>query len=209
MTHSAPLALLFLLRTWWRMLLPILLLAGLALPSVRAEGIVVTSAQLELDSEADSGWVLAADFDISLTPRVQEAVSRGVTLYFVIDFELHRARWYWWDQQTARASQTWRLSYHALTRQYRLSQEGLQLRFNTLEEALRSLTRSRNWRVVEKEKVGLGNQYEAQVRMRLDTTLLAKPLQFNAITSSDWSLSSNWKRFGFVPQLPEKPSEPK
>lgn len=198
----------FLRRRLLLLLLPGLLLGGLLSP-VYAEGIAITNARLEPDSEAEDGWVLAADFEINLTPRVQEAVSRGVTLYFVLDFELHRARWYWWDEHTVNASQTWRLSYHALTRQYRLSQEGLQLRFNTLEEALRTLTRSRNWRVVEKEKVHLGTEYQAQVRLRLDTTLLAKPLQVNAITNSDWSLSSGWKRFTFVPQLPEKPNEPK
>lgn len=185
------------------------LLGGFTLVEARAEGIVVTHASLETDREAEGGWVLSADFDISLTPRVQEAVSRGVTLYFVIDFELHRSRWYWWNEHTVSASQTWRLSYHALTRQYRLSLEGLQLRFNTLEEALRSLTRSRNWRVVEKENIRLGDNYEAQVRMRLDTTLLAKPLQLNAITSSDWNLSSGWKRFGFVPQLSDKAGDSK
>lgn len=181
----------------------------LLVTDIRAESIAVTNANLQPDPENDGGWVLSADFDIALTPRVEEAVSHGITLYFVIDFELIRPRWYWWDDHVATTSQIWRLSYHALTRQYRLSLEGLQLHFNSLEDALRSLTHVRNWRVLDKDSVLPGKTYQAQVRIRLDTTLLAKPLQLSAITSSDWNLASEWKYFDFIPSPTLKTDLPK
>ena len=57
----------------------------------------------------------------------------------------------------------------------------------TLEEALNVLKRVRNWRVVDRS-LDLSNvEYDAAVRMRLDTTLLPKPFQLSALTSRDSS----------------------
>src|SRR2546430_10077923 len=43
----------------------------------------------------------------------------GVPLYFRVDFELKRPRWYWVDEKAASKRLQLRLSYHALSRQYR------------------------------------------------------------------------------------------
>jgi hypothetical protein len=32
------------------------------------------------------------------TARLDEAIAKGITLYFVVDFELTRSRWYWLDE---------------------------------------------------------------------------------------------------------------
>ena len=37
--------------------------------------------------------------------------------------------------------------------------------------------------------------YEAALRMRLDTSLLPKPFQLSALTSRDLHLESGWERF--------------
>jgi hypothetical protein len=37
--------------------------------------------------------------------------------------------------------------------------------------------------------------YEAALRMRLDTTLLPKPFQLSALTSRELHLESPWRRF--------------
>ena len=39
------------------------------------------------------------EFDITFSPRLEEAVNRGVPLYFVVEFELARPRWYWFDEK--------------------------------------------------------------------------------------------------------------
>ncbi|MCK7490978.1 MAG: DUF4390 domain-containing protein [Comamonadaceae bacterium] len=72
----------------------------------------------------EDGFVLNAEFQVELNPRLEEVVARGVPLYIVADFEPRRPRWYWFDEVVAQRSLTWRLSYHALTRQYRLSTGG-------------------------------------------------------------------------------------
>lgn len=173
--------------------------AALALlpPAARAEGIEVRTARLEPSAE---GWQLAADFGLTLPARLEEAVNRGVMLHFVVEFELIRPRWYWFDESVASATLTYRLSYHALTRQYRLALSGIAQSFPELSEVLGVMSRVRGWRVLEPEQARPGTPYEAQVRMRLDTAQLPKPFQVNALTNREWTLSSEWKRFRFNPE---------
>ena len=163
-----------------------------------ADSIEILRASLEptVDGEA---WALSADMALELGTRLIEAVNRGVPLYFVADFVLVRPRWWWFDERMVDVSQTWRLSYHALTRQYRLLLNGLQQPFDTLDEALAALSRMRGWRVIERERAR-GGTFEASVRMRLDVSQLPKPFQVSAITERDWNLQSEWKRFPFNPE---------
>ena len=68
-----------------------------------------------------SGWALDARFDFELNPNLEDAVNKGIPLYFTTDFELSRARWYWFDEQPVAVTQTIRLSFQPLTREYRVS----------------------------------------------------------------------------------------
>jgi hypothetical protein len=144
---------------------------------------------------AEDGLVLDADFSFELSPRLAEVVSNGVPLYFRVDFELTRRRWYWFDESAASSRLQLRLSYHALSRQYRLSTGLLQQSFASLDEALNVLKRIRNWLVVDRTVTFADADYEAAVRMRLDPALLPKPFQLSALTSRELQLESPWRRF--------------
>ena len=69
-------------------------------PAHSADAIEAQSVLLEPAPGGD-GWLLSADFTLALPARLEEAVSRGVALYFVLEFELNRPRWYWWDERSA------------------------------------------------------------------------------------------------------------
>src|SRR5436853_6140219 len=141
------------------------LLASLV-PLARADEISVRGAQLR---PVEDGLVLDADFDFELTPRLAEVVSGGVPLYFRVDFELTRRRWYWFDDTAAIKRLQLRLSYHALTRQYRLSTGLLQQSFATLDEALNVLKHLRNWLVADRPATFSDADYQAAVPMPLDS----------------------------------------
>lgn len=178
------------------------LLCALALGAAvaaHADEIEVADAYL---AATEDGVALAADFAFELNPRLAEVVTNGVPLYFVVEFELTRPRWYWFDEKAATKRIQSRLSYHALSRHYRLSTGVLQQNYPTLEEALNVLRRVRNWQVVDRTAGLADATYEAAVRMRLDVTLLPKPFQLSALTSRDFSLESPWKRFSFRPAAP-------
>lgn len=171
----------------------ILLLLALQAALVSAAEIDVRNIQLLANEEGS--YALSADFSVDFNPRLEEAVSKGLALHFLAEFELTRPRWYWFDEKVVRASQTWRLTYHALTRQYRLSTGALHQSFTSLDEALRVLSRLRNWTVIERDRVSVGEQFEASLRFRLDTTQLPKPFQIEALSNRDWVLGSEWKRW--------------
>lgn len=176
-----------------RIALLVVALAALSCAAwARAADIEVLEAQLRAVEE---GLALDANFDFELSPRLADVVANGVPVYFRVEFELTRRRWYWFDERAASRELQLRLSYHALSRQYRLSTGLLQQHFSTLEEALNVLKRVRNWLVVERTVGFADADYEAAVRMRLDTTLLPRPFQLSALTSRELQLESNWKRF--------------
>lgn len=170
----------------------LILLAALLASVARADDIEVRDAQLRA---APEGLVLDADFEFALGPRLSDVVANGVPIYFVVEFELKRPRWYWLDEKTSTKQLQLRLSYHALSRQYRLSTGLLQQNFATLEEALYVLKHVRNWLVVDRGISLSEADYAAAVRMRLDTALLPKPFQLSALTSRELQLESPWKRF--------------
>lgn len=167
-----------------------------------ADTIDVLRVGVEPSADGES-WLLSADFALTLSPQLEEAVSRGVSLTFLVEFEMTRPRWYWWDDRTAAATQTHRLSYHALTRQYRVLLNGVPASFPSLGEALEAMSRLRGWRVMPRDRTRPGTAYEGWLRLRLDTGQLPRPLQITALTNRDWTPQSEWKRFAIPP--PETP----
>ena len=183
----------------------IVALACAAALCARADEIEVVDARLAATEE---GLLLSADFAFEFNSRLSETVANGVPLYFVVEFELTRPRWYWWDEDTVTRRTQLRLSYHALPRQYRLSTGPLHQNFVTLEEALDVMRRLRNWQVLERTVALGGSTYEAAVRMRLDTAQLPRPLQVTALTSRELRLEAPWKRFICKPPAPAAASAP-
>jgi hypothetical protein len=169
-------------------------------PAARcADTIDVLNVAVEPSADGEA-WLLSADFSLALTPQLEDAVNKGVALYFLVEFELTRPRWYWWDERAAVATQTHRLSYYALTRQYRVLLNGVPFAFPTLAEALDAMSRLRSWRVMPRDRVRPGTSYDGWLRLRLDTNQLPKPFQLSALTNRDWNPQSEWKRFAFAPE---------
>jgi hypothetical protein len=179
------------------------LLCAVAL-AARADEIEVRNVQL---LPVEEGLALNADFAFDFAPRLAEMVANGVPLYFVVEFELTRPRWWWFDEKAAAKRIQLRLSYHALSRHYRLSTGLLQQQFATLDEALHVLRRMRSWLVIDRSAALADANYEAALRMRLDTAMLPKPFQLSAITNRELTLESGWRRFVFRPAPAAAPVE--
>jgi hypothetical protein len=173
-------------------------------PSVAmADGIVVRKAEIRM---AEDGYQLAANFDIKLNPIVEEALTHGITINFLSEFSLTRSRWYWLNEVANKTEQTTKLSYSALTRQYRIKRGTLFQNFARLDDALQALgNQSSNTISADLINKNSGylislltsnSNYTAYTRMRLDVSQLPKPLQVNALTSDEWKMDSegySWK----------------
>ena len=159
---------------------------------------------------SDDGYSLSADVNVNINQRLEEAINRGIVLYFAVDFELTRSRWYWFDEHVIRRNKIFQLSYHALTRQYRLSTGALHQNYATLDETVRVMSRLRNWQVLEKSEIKSDQVYLAGLRMSLDLTQMPKTFQVSALSNKDWNLSSEWLRWSFSPaeMLPASQTAP-
>lgn len=183
----------------------ILLLLVLSAYSLVAagEGIEIRRASVDV---GDEGYVVNADFNIELRSRQEDAISNGLSLYFLVEFEVTRSRWYWLDEKLVSQQLRLRLTYQPLTRQYRLSSGALHQNFSSMEEMLRTLSRVRSWLIPGSPDLLTGESYMGALRMRLDLSQLPKPFQVDALTSRDWTLSSDWKRWPFTLSAPVQES---
>lgn len=178
-----------------RLLFAATLLSALV-PAAVAAGLAVEKAELR---RAGDSYQPVADFTVTLNPVIEQALTHGVALYFTAEFSLVRHRWYWLDEVVAQDEQTLRLSYNALTRQYRITHGSLFQNFSNLDDALHTLGHQS---FVQFAALSLkpGAAYVASVRMRLDPTQLPKPLQINALVNTDWEMDSGWHRWELNPQ---------
>ncbi len=166
--------------------------------SVRAARASSASIRYAEIVSAYDGYVVNADIEMELNPRLIDALLRGVSLHFVAEFVIELPRWYWFNASIVERTLAYRLSYHAITRNYRLSIGTLHQNFETLEAALNTMLRIRNWRIVEPGRLQDGVSYNAALRFRHDLSMLPKPFQVTAFGSSDWSLSTDWMNWTFL-----------
>ncbi len=198
-------------RTFW--LIGLWLFASAAV----AEGIVINKAEARL---TDEGYQLSADYSIQLSPTVETALKHGVTLYFVSELTINRSRWYWLDTDVARDEQVAKLSFNALTQQYRITRGSLFQSFYDLKDALLLLGHQTAQPVpvelLEKKGGGYFSRLmkkgstccSAYAKMKLDVTQLPKPLQVNALTNEDWNLESQPYRWEIKPPADEGEAKP-
>ncbi|MEK6594502.1 MAG: DUF4390 domain-containing protein [Pseudomonadota bacterium] len=169
----------------------------LAAPVVAyADGIEVKNTAL---TAADDDFVLQAEFGITLTPTLEDALNKGVSLYFLLEFELIRPRWYWFNDKVISTQQQYRLSYNALTRQYRIGVGNLYQNFGTLAEALEVMSRVRRREEIEPGVIRKDTTYTAALRLRLDVSRMPKPFQISALGSREWNIGTDWHRWTVTP----------
>jgi hypothetical protein len=161
----------------------------------RAEGIEL--AQLATQ-RADDGLELSFTTRFELSRPAEDALHKGVPLYFVAEASVLRSRWYWRDARVARVERTWRLAWQPLTRQYRVSTGGLHQSFATLDEALTVLRGQALWRIAEPRDIEDGGGYYLEFSYKLDVTQLPRPMQIGL--QSGFALSIEQKR-NFAPDF--------
>lgn len=188
------------------------ILAGLAIILLNnsvalADGIFLRKAEIRM---IDEGYQLTANYDIKLSPIVEDALTHGITINFFSEFTLTKSRWYWLNEVASKTELNTKLSYSALTRQYRIKRGTLFQSFARLEDALQALgNQSSNPISSELLNKNSGyivslltsnSDYTAYARMRLDVSQLPKPLQVNALTTDEWKMDSDGYSWKLVPE---------
>jgi len=175
-----------------RVLLCPLALASVGLPAwqpvqaqAQAQGMELQTLQLQ---RADGALSLDFAARIQLSRTVEEALQRGVPVYFTAQAQLLRNRWYWRDERVARVQRTWRLAFQPLTSTWRVGFGGLNQIHTSLQEALASISRLSAWKVAELSQVDPDSRHYVEFSFRLDTSQLPGPMQIGLTTQADWTL---------------------
>ena len=158
-----------------------------ASPALQAQGVELATMQVQR-SEGALNLEFAAR--VTLPKAVEDALQRGVPIYFVAEAQLLRNRWYWRDERVARVSRSWRVAYYPLTSVWRVSLGGLYQTYPTLSEALGTASRSGGWKLADLSHLDPDKSYYLEFSYKLDTTQLPGPMQFGIGGQSDWAVGA-------------------
>ncbi|MBK6471594.1 MAG: DUF4390 domain-containing protein [Betaproteobacteria bacterium] len=179
-----------LLQGWLRLALgaSLLALTLATATAARAQGVELATLQVQRFEGA-----LTLDFTarVSLPRTVEEALQRGVPIYFVAEARLLRDRWYWRDERVARVSRSWRVAYQPLTGSWRVGLGGLNQTFPSLSEALAIASRSAGWKLADLSQLDVDKSYYVEFSYRLDTTQLPGPMQFGLGGQGEWAVGAS------------------
>lgn len=168
----------------WGLLLAALLACAAA--PARADGLELTSFDLQREEE---GLLLDYTARIELPRAVEDALQKGVPLYFVAQATVFNPRWYWRDKRIARVTRNWRLTWQPLTRRYRINLGSVSQNYDSLADALGAIQRATRWKLADSAALEDGDRQYVEFSLRLDTSQLPRPLQIGFGGDADWELA--------------------
>lgn len=179
-----------------RLLAWLLVCAGLWCAAAPAQANEITALRLERSGDS---LLLSAQVRFELPSVIDDALQKGIPMFFMAEATVLRDRWYWYDKEVASATRYMRLSYLPLTRRWRLlvssspvGQAGLALgqNFDSRDEALAAIQRISGWKIADAGEVELDARHHISLRFRLDTSQLPRPFQIGVVGQSDWNISA-------------------
>jgi hypothetical protein len=140
---------------------------------------------------AKARWTLEFAVRLSLPRAVEDALHRGVPVYFVAEAQLLRSRWYWRDERVARVQRTWRVAYQPLTGTWRVGLGGLNQNHATLAEALAVGIAQRGLEAGRPSQIDPDKSYYLEFSYRLDSAQLPGPMQFGLGGQGEWAVGGS------------------
>ncbi len=149
----------------------------------------------------DDGVYLSTIVHFELPPVVEDALLKGIPMFFLVEADVYQNRWYWTDKRVASAARTIRLAYQPLTRRWRVnivsglinSSAGLRATLNqnydTLPEALSAVQRLSRWRIADNADLEPDVMHKLEFSFRLDVSQLPRPFQIGIAGQRDWTIA--------------------
>jgi hypothetical protein len=184
--------------------------ACVAMAGVAQAETTVELQALSLERQ-EGAMVMSGNWRFDLPTALEDALLKGITLYFVTEVDVHQERWYVYNQRVAHAERHVRLFYQPLTRRWRvhvspqpINTSGLGVSigqsYDSAEEALSAVRRIVQWRVANIADVNLEAKPTLTINFKLDLKQLPRPMQIGAIGQSDWNISfSKTQRLELTP----------
>lgn len=164
-------------------------------PAVQAAE--VTQLRME---RSDESVYLSATVRFELPMVVEDALLKGIPMFFVAEADIYRDRWYWYDKRITTATRTMRLAYQPLTRRWRLNilpgaisvtglRASLSQNYDTLSEAMAAIQRISRWRIADAAEIDAASRHNVEFRFRLDLSQLPRPFQIGVAGQRDWTIA--------------------
>ena len=156
--------------------------------------------QLKVNRTED-GIYLSAVVQFDLPPVVEDALTKGIPMFFVVEADIYRDRWYWTNRRVASATRTIRLAFQPRTRRWRVNivsglingsaglRATLNQNYDTLGEALSAVQRLARWRIADNAEVDADAAHKLDFSFRLDLSQLPRPFQIGVAGQRDWNIS--------------------
>jgi len=140
--------------------------------------------RLKLERTDDGLW-LSTQLEFELPDVVEEALHKGIPIFFVAQADLLRKRWYWTDKKLA---QRWRLNI-TLGESAGVAQ-GLVFNqnFESLVDAMAAVRRIFRWKIADVDDLEAGGKLLVDFQFQLDVAQLPRPLRIGTLGQSDWSV---------------------
>lgn len=150
----------------------------------------------------DTAIYLSGTWNFELPSALEDALFKGITLYFVTEVDIIQERWYVYNQRVAHAERHARLFYQPLTRRWRVnispqpfnvSGLGVSLgqSYDSAEDALSAVRRLVQWRIANATDYNPDAKQTISINFKLDLKQLPRPLQIGAAGQSDWNIGYN------------------
>ena len=168
--------------------------------SALAQNTVVAN-EFRLERVADEVF-LSTQLQFELPSVVEDALIKGVPIYFLAEAETLQVRWYWWNRRATIAQRHMRIAFQPLTRRWRLNtssglgsdaSQGIALNqsFESLDQVLATVKRITNWKIADVSALDPALTHRIEFRFRLDLTQLPRPFQIGAVGQSGWELATS------------------
>ena len=188
---------------WWWAAVCLACFASLCLTPLIASAAEPAVELQNLKVEQNEGAVYASlQWNFQLPAPLEDALYKGVALYFVAEVEVTRERWYFYDKKLLSAQRHMRLSFLPLTRRWRVnvasqpfSSAGLGMSlgqsYDNLEDALQSIRRIAQWNIGNASDLEPDAKQNIAINFKLDLTQLPRPMQMGAAGQGDWNIAWN------------------
>jgi len=182
----------------WLMCALLFVLIGQTSGAIASEATAAESAELRVDRTTD-GVFLSTSLQFALPELAEDALYKGIPMFFVAEAQVLRHRWYWSDKQVAQATRYLRLSYQPLTRRWRLNtstvpfaNSGLGVvlgqNFDDYNDAMAAVQRIARWKIADASAMESDALHTVNLRFRLDMSQLPRPFQIGAVGQSGWNV---------------------
>ena len=151
---------------------------------------------------AEDGVYASAVVQFDLPAPVEDALMKGIPMFFVAEVDIYQSRWYWADRRVASATRTVRLAFQPLTRRWRVNivsglinnsaglRATLNQNYDTLPEAMSAVQRLTRWRIADNAEIESDTPHRMELSFNLDLSQLPRPFQIGVVGQKDWVISA-------------------